>query len=68
MSNEITVKWSWKDVQGMYPKWTKDKCIEAMDEVSSGFYERVVELGNEALEQLLYEMVEMVDELEEEEQ
>jgi hypothetical protein len=58
MSSEVVVKWSWEDAQAMYPHWSKDECIEAMDEVGDYCHERIVELGNEVLQQLLYEIVE----------
>jgi hypothetical protein len=58
MSSEIVVKWSWEDAKALYPNWTKEECIEAMEEVEGYVHERVVELGNEVLQQLLYEIVE----------
>ena len=58
MSSEVVVKWSWEDVQALYPHWTEDECTEAMEEVEGYVHERVVELGNEVLQQLLYEIVE----------
>ena len=66
--DEIVVRWSWADAQAMYPHWTKDQCKEAMDEVGDYVHERIVELGNEVLEQVLYEMVEMQNEIEAEEE
>ncbi len=68
MASEVIVKWSWEDAKAMYPNWTKAECIEAMEEVEGYVHERVVELGNEVLEQVLYEMVELAKELEEEEE
>lgn len=56
--DEIVVRWSWADAQAMYPHWTKDQCKEAMDEVGDYVHERIVELGNDVLQQLLYEIVE----------
>ena len=64
MSDEIIVKWSWHDIQAMYPHYTEQEANEALDEVSSYVYERVVELGNEVLQQLVYELVELPKELE----
>jgi hypothetical protein len=46
----------------MYPHWSKAECIEAMEEVEGYVHERVVELGNEVLQQVLYEMVELLKE------
>jgi hypothetical protein len=65
---EIIVKWSWEDAKAMYPHWTKEEAIQAMDEVEGYVHERIVELGNEVLEQVLYEMVEIERETEEEEE
>jgi hypothetical protein len=62
MSSEVVVKWSWEDAQAMYPHWSKAECIEAMEEVEGYVHERVVELGNEVLQQVLYEMVEVLKE------
>lgn len=56
--DEVVVRWSWGDAQAMYPHWTEDKCKEAMEEVGDYVHERVVELGNDVLQQLLYEIVE----------
>ena len=66
--SEVVVRWSWHDAKAMYPHWTKEECELAMIEVSDYVHERVVELGNEVLQQVLYEMVEMNKELEEEEE
>lgn len=68
MASEVIVKWSWEDAKAMYPHWTQEECEQAMDEVENYVHERVVELGNEVLEQVLYEMVELAKELEEEEE
>ena len=54
----VVVKWSWHDAQAMYPHWTRQEAYDAMMEVGDYLHERVVELGNEVLEQLLYEIVE----------
>ena len=68
MASEVIVKWSWEDAKAMYPHWTQEECEQAMDEVENYVHERVVELCNEVLEQVLYEMVELAKELEEEEE
>jgi len=62
MATEVIVKWSWEDAQAMYPHWTQEECEQAMDEVENYVHERVVELGNEVLQQVLYEMVEVLKE------
>ncbi len=67
MASEVIVKWSWEDAKAMYPHWTKKEAIKAMEEVEGYVHERIVELGNEVLEQVLYEMVEIEKEIEEEE-
>ena len=68
MASEVVVKWSWEDAKAMYPHWTKKQSIEAMEEVEGYVHERIVELGNQVLEQVLYEMVEMQNEIEAEEE
>lgn len=65
MATEVIVKWSWEDAKAMYPHWTKEEAIEAMEEVEGYVHERIVELGNEVLEQVLYEMFEVNKETEE---
>ena len=54
-TDQVIVKWSWEDAKAMYPHWTKEEAIEAMKEVEGYVHERIVELGNEVLEQVLYE-------------
>lgn len=58
MENEIVVKWSWHDIKAWYPQWTQEQCQDALDEVDGYVHERVVELGNDVLQQLVYEIVE----------
>ena len=55
---EIVVRWSWCDIQAMYPQWTEDQCRDALHEVDDYVHERIVELGNDVLKQLVYEIVE----------
>jgi len=64
--HEIVVRWSWFDIQAMHPQWTEDQCRDALHKVDDYVHERIVELGNEVLEQVLYEMVEIEKETEEE--
>jgi len=58
MPVDISIKWNWEDVQALHPEWTKEECIDAIEDVESYVYERVKELGNDVLKQLLYEIVE----------
>ena len=61
MANDSVVKWSWHDIQAWYPQWTEQQCQDALDEVSNYAHERIVELGNEVLEQVVYEIVELAE-------
>lgn len=55
MSNEIVVKWFVDDIQAMFPKWNSKKCDRAFEEIQKYAHERIVELGNEAIEQMAWE-------------
>lgn len=48
-----TINWCGLDVQALYPDWTDDKCIEALEDVAGYLQERSIELGWEVLEILL---------------
>jgi hypothetical protein len=66
MSDEIIVKWSWHDIQAMYPHYTQKQAMEALETVGDYVHERVVELGNEVLQQVVYELVEIELEVDDE--
>ncbi len=57
MSYEVVVKWIGEDIEGMYPKWHISKCEHVLDEVSRDLEARVIEFGNDVLEQLVNEWI-----------
>lgn len=48
-----TINWCGLDVKQLYPEWSDEKCIEALDSVAHRLEERSIELGWEVLEILL---------------
>lgn len=52
---EIVIKWIPADIGWAFPDWDKTKCQEAFDGICKKLGDRVIELGNEALEQLARE-------------
>ena len=61
MSYEVVVKWIGEDIEGMYPKWHTAKCEHVLDEVSNELQARVIEFGNEVLEELVSEWIDDSD-------
>lgn len=57
MSYEVVIKWITEDIQGLQPDWHEDKCEYVLDEVSRDLQARVIEFGNEVLEQLVSEWI-----------
>lgn len=51
-----TISWCGLDVKQMYPEWSDEKCISALESVARYFEERSVELGWEVLEILLSDL------------
>lgn len=50
-----TITWCGLDVKAIYPDWTDDQCIEALEDVAGYLEERSIELGWEVLGFLLNE-------------
>lgn len=48
-----TITWCGLDIKQMYPDWTDDKCIEALESVAGYLEERSIEIGWEVLGILL---------------
>lgn len=57
MSYEVVVKWIGEDIEGMYPDWHTSKCEYVLDEISRDLQARVIEFGNDVLEQLVNEWI-----------
>lgn len=60
-NNEVVVKWIGEDVQGLYPEWSEFQCEWALSEVERHLQSRVIEFGNEMLEYLLDNAVDITD-------
>jgi len=52
-TNNVTVSWSWEDVQCLRPEWTKEQCQEALDKISEPLQDRSIEMGWDIMEILL---------------
>jgi hypothetical protein len=52
---EIVIKWTPTDIKWAFDDWEQSKCQEAFDDICKHLGDRVVELGNEVLEQLARE-------------
>jgi hypothetical protein len=57
MGYEVVIKWITEDIQALQPDWHEDKCEYVLDEVSRDLQARVIEFGNEVLEQLVSEWI-----------
>jgi hypothetical protein len=62
MGYEVVVKWIPEDIQGLQPDWHESKCEFVLDEISNELSCRVVEFGNEVLEELLSEWIDESEE------
>jgi hypothetical protein len=62
MGYEVVVKWIPEDISGHQPDWHESKCEFVLDEISHQLQERVVEFGNEVLEELLSEWIDESEE------
>lgn len=55
MGYEVVVRWVPEDISGLHPDWVDTYCEFALEEIGKHLENRVIELGNEVLEQLVSE-------------
>jgi hypothetical protein len=51
--SELTITWSWEDLESLRPDWSEDKCKESFDKVRKTLHDRSIEEGWDILRDLL---------------
>lgn len=57
-----TIVWSPLDVKGIYPEWTDEECMKALDAVCGELEDRSIEEGWNILDSLLQMYVDNLEE------
>ena len=43
--DNVTITWTWRDVESLHPDWSEDQCKSYLMEVSKVLRDRSIELG-----------------------